>query len=57
MDDWVEAPGRFDGELTPHYVRTGLTTPFHRIDLPLKPATYIVCGQYDLASYSKDSRE
>lgn len=35
-----EAPGRFDEELNPIYVRTGLTTPSHRIDLPLKPATY-----------------
>jgi hypothetical protein len=35
-----EAPGRFDGELEPIYVRTGLTTPSHRVDLLLKPATY-----------------
>jgi hypothetical protein len=39
-DVWEEAPGRFDGELNPIYARTGLTTPSHRIDLPLKPATY-----------------
>ena len=35
-----EPPGRFDGERSPIYVRTGLTTPSHRIELPLKPATY-----------------
>jgi hypothetical protein len=39
-DVWDEPPGLFEGELNPIYVRTGLSTPSHRIERPLKPATY-----------------